>query len=264
MTGFGVVEQRPVGVVTSRRDGLVLLIEELRLVENVRELVDDGVERLFQLVFIRSVEVVDVQQQDLASALGLTQFERAVLVFGAADQHDLLRSDLLEEVQTVARSLNVGLEPYVAQGGHHRLYGVELDGNQLYLRQAAVRLCGIPAVYDFDIVGYRIVQVQPFVQFVLGILFSAQSGDVEVVGDLLLFAAAAQKQRCSEQGGKEYVVVSFHLFHDCIVWQFTTVEECCSSRWLRRRRGSQSAELAGCGGRRRGSVCSTDRSCRGA
>ena len=72
----------------------------------------------------------------------------------------------------------------------------------------------------------------------------------QIVGYLLFFAATAQKQRRSEQGCKEYVVVSFHIFHDWIVL-FTTVAECCSSGWLRRRRESRSAGFAGCGGRRR-------------
>lgn len=261
--GLGVFEQRPVGVVPARRDLLILLVEELGLVENVRELVDDRVERFFELVLIRSVEIIDVQEQNLASSLGLSQLVGTVLVFGAADQHDLLRGDLFEEVLAVARSLDIRFEPYVAQGGHHRLYGVELDGNQLYLRQAAVSLRSIPAVYDVDVVGQRVVLVQPFVQFVLGVLLPAQSGDVEIVGYLLFFAATAQKQRRSEQGCKEYVVVSFHIFHDWIVL-FTTVAECCSSGWLRRRRESRSAGFAGCDGRRRASACSSDRSCRGA
>ena len=85
----------------------------------------------------------------------------------------------------------------------------------------------------------------------------------QIVGYLLFFAATAQKQRRSEQGCKEYVVVSFHIFHDWIVL-FTTVAECCSSGWLRRRRESRSAGFAGCDGRRLASACSSDRSCRGA
>ena len=71
-TGLGVFEQRPVGVVPARRDLLILLVEELGLVENVRELVDDRVERFFELVLIRSVEIIDVQQQNLQTAFGLT------------------------------------------------------------------------------------------------------------------------------------------------------------------------------------------------
>lgn len=154
-----------------------------------------------------TIEIIDVQQQNLQTAFGLTELDRAELVLAATAQHDLLGRHLLQK--HIAHGPLVGLEPHVPDRRHESHDGILLDRNDR-AKPRRLHLRRVPTIDHFDIVRSRKIVVQPLVDFVGNVFFAAQARNPHGSIQLLLLAGDGH-----QTDGHQQQCYS-HIFHKTI------------------------------------------------
>ena len=154
-----------------------------------------------------TIEIIDVQQQNLQTAFGLTELDRAELVLAATAQHYLLGRHLLQK--HIAHGPLVGLEPNVPDRRHESHDGILLDRNDR-AKPRRLHLRRVPTIDHFDIVRSRKIVVQPLVDFVGNVFFAAQARNPHGSIQLLLLAGDGH-----QTDGHQQQCYS-HIFHKTI------------------------------------------------